>query len=74
MNTGVAESRLQEKDGIAFASGQPKGGGRARLARELLAGHYRPGQVLELREIEERYEMDEDSLLNTFGDLESLGW
>ena len=73
MNTGVAESRLQEKDAIARASGQPKGRGRARLARELLAGFYRPGQVLALREIAETYEMDEDSLLNAFGDLESLG-
>src|SRR5246127_3239995 len=73
VNTGVAESRLQEKDGIAFASGQPKGRGRARLARELLAGLYRPGQVLSLREIGEKYEMDEDSLLNALGDLESLG-
>ena len=73
MDTGVAESRLQEKDAIARASGQPKGRGRARLARELLAGLYRPGQVLELREVGERYEMDEPSLLNAFGDLESLG-
>jgi serine phosphatase RsbU (regulator of sigma subunit) len=73
MDTGVAESRLQEKDAIARASGQPKGRGRARLARELLAGLYRPGQVLALREIGERYEMDEDSLLNALGDLESLG-
>src|ERR1700722_4012557 len=73
MDTGVAESRLQEKDAIARASGQPKGRGRARLARELLAGLYRPGQVLELREVGERYEMDEAWLLQAFGDLESLG-
>jgi DNA-binding GntR family transcriptional regulator len=73
VNTGVAESRMQETDGIADVSGQPRGRGRARLARELLAGVYRHGQVLKLREIGERYELGEDILLNAFADLESLG-
>jgi serine phosphatase RsbU (regulator of sigma subunit) len=73
VNTGVAESRIQEEDGIAGVSGQPKGCGRARLARELFAGFYRPGQVLKLREIGERYELGEHTLLNAFADLESLG-
>lgn len=52
---------------------QPKGRGRARLARELFRGVYRAGQVLKLREIGERYELGEDMLLSTFADLESLG-
>jgi serine phosphatase RsbU (regulator of sigma subunit) len=73
MNTGVAESRIQENHEIASLSGQPKGRRRARLARELFSGVYRSGQVLDLREIGERYDLDEDSLLNAFGDLESLG-
>src|SRR6202795_1718988 len=73
MNTGVAESRMQEMDVVAGLSGQPKGRGRARLVRELFSGVYRPGQVLKLREIGERYELGEDSLLNAFADLESLG-
>ncbi len=73
MNTGYAESRMQETDGIAGVIGQPKGRGRARLARELFSGVYRPGQVLKLREIGERYELGEDTLLNAFADLESLG-
>ena len=75
MNTGIAESRLQEQEieEISRLRSQPIGRDRARLARELLAGLYRPGQVLALREIGERYEMDEDSLLNALGDLESLG-
>ena len=73
MNTGVAESRILENDGIAGLSGQPKGHGRARLARELFCGVYRPGHVLNLREIGERYELDEAPFLNAFGDLESLG-
>jgi serine phosphatase RsbU (regulator of sigma subunit)/DNA-binding transcriptional regulator YhcF (GntR family) len=73
MNTGVAESRIQETDRIASVIGQPKSRGRARLARELFSGVYRPGQVLKLREIGERYELSEDTLRNAFADLESLG-
>ena len=73
MNTDVVESRIQKEDQIAGVSGQPKGRGRARLARELFAGVYRPGQVLTLREIRESYGLGEDTLLNAFADLESLG-
>jgi serine phosphatase RsbU (regulator of sigma subunit) len=73
VNTDVAESRMQEMDGIAGVIGPPKGRGRARLATELFAGVYRPGQVLKLREIGERYELGEDTLRNAFADLESLG-
>lgn len=73
MNTDFTESRLQEMDGIAGVIGPPKGRGRARLARELFRGVYRPGQVLKLSEIGERYELREDMLLNAFADLESLG-
>src|SRR5271155_3365246 len=64
---------MQETDEIAGVSGQPRGRGRARLARELFAGVYCPGQVLKLREIGERYELGEGTLLNAFADLESLG-
>jgi serine phosphatase RsbU (regulator of sigma subunit) len=73
VNTGYVESRLQEMDGIAGISDQPNGRGRARLARELFSGVYRPGQVLKLREIGESYELGEEMLLNAFADLESLG-
>ena len=64
---------MQEEGGITGVSGQPKGRGRARLVRELFAGVYRPGQVLTLRETRERYGLGEDTLLNAFADLESLG-
>jgi serine phosphatase RsbU (regulator of sigma subunit) len=73
VNTGSAESPIQEMDGIAGVISQRKGRGRARLAREFFSGVYRPGQVLKLREIRERYELGEDMLLNAFADLESLG-
>ena len=69
----VSESRIQKEDRITGVSGQPRGRGRARLARELFAGVYRPGQVLTLRDIGERYGLGEDTLLNAFADLESLG-
>jgi serine phosphatase RsbU (regulator of sigma subunit) len=64
---------MREEDGVAGVSGQPRGRGRARLVRELFAGVYRPGQVLTQREIRERYGLAEDTLLNAFADLESLG-
>jgi serine phosphatase RsbU (regulator of sigma subunit) len=69
----VAESRIQKEDRIAGVSGQPKGCGRARLARELFSGFYRPGQVLTLHEIGEMYGLGEGAVLNAFADLESLG-
>src|ERR1700751_1571923 len=64
---------MQETDGIAGVIGQPRGRGRARFARELFHGVYRPGQVLNLREIGQRYELGEDMLLHAFADLESFG-
>jgi serine phosphatase RsbU (regulator of sigma subunit) len=69
----VAESQIQQEDRIAGVSGQPKGRGRARLARELFSGFYRPGQVLTLHEIGEMYGLGEGAVLNAFADLESLG-
>ena len=73
MNTGGTESRVQEKDAVAAASGQLRSCGRARLTRELFSGVYPPGQVLKLSEIAERYELGEGTLLNAFADLQSLG-
>jgi serine phosphatase RsbU (regulator of sigma subunit) len=73
VNTGHAGPRMHEMDGISGVIGQGKGRGRARLARELFSGFYRPGQVLTLHEIEEMYELGEGAVLNAFADLESLG-
>ena len=73
MNTGHAGPRMHEMDGISGVIGQQKGRGRARLARELFSGFYRPGQVLTLHEIGEMYELGEGAVLNAFADLESLG-
>jgi serine phosphatase RsbU (regulator of sigma subunit) len=64
---------MHEMDGISGVIGQRKGRGRARLARELFSGFYRPGQVLTLHEIGEMYELGEGAVLNAFADLESLG-
>jgi len=64
---------MHEMDGISGVIGQQKGRGRARLARELFSGFYRPGQVLTLHEIGEMYELGEGAVLNAFADLESLG-
>jgi serine phosphatase RsbU (regulator of sigma subunit) len=73
VNTGHAGPRMHEMDGIPGEIGPRKGRGRARLARELFSGFYRPGQVLTLHEIGEMYELGEGAVLNALADLESLG-
>ena len=45
--------------GACKASSNGKG---ARLAKELLSGHYRPEQSVRLREIAAKYKMDTDSV------------
>jgi serine phosphatase RsbU (regulator of sigma subunit) len=47
--------------------------GRTRLARELFAGRFRPGQSLKLREFAVEYELDEESVLKTFAEFQALG-
>src|SRR5271166_3165430 len=49
------------------------GKGRARLATELLSGRYRPEQSVRLREIAEKYKMDNDSVLRVFAEFQTLG-
>ncbi len=49
------------------------GTGRARLAKELWSGHYRPEQPVQLREIAEKYKMDNDSVSNAFAEFQTLG-
>jgi DNA-binding GntR family transcriptional regulator len=54
-------------------SGQLIASGRARLAREIVTGRYQPGQSVQLREIAEHYELDDESVLETFAELQALG-
>ena len=51
----------------------PNGKGRARLAKELSSGRYRPEQSVQLREIAEEYKMDEDSVLKVLAEFQTLG-
>ena len=51
----------------------PNGRGRARLAKELLSGRYRPEQSVQLHEIAEQYKMDNDSVLKVFAEFQMLG-
>ena len=46
---------------------------RARLARELLSGRFRPAQTVQLREIALEYELDRETVLKAFSEFESLG-
>jgi len=47
--------------------------GRARLARELFHGRFRPRQSVQLREIAAEYQLDHESVLKTFAEFQALG-
>src|SRR5215472_357316 len=47
--------------------------GRARLARELFRGRFRPRQSVQLREIAAEYQLDHESVLKTFAEFQALG-
>ena len=53
-------------------SGQLIASGRARL-KEIFSGRYQPGQSVQLREIADHYELDHESVLKTFAELQALG-
>jgi len=53
--------------------GPPNNSPRPRLARELLRGICRPGQLVLLSEIASEYQLDESSVLEVFGEFQSLG-
>src|SRR5712672_1903531 len=52
---------------------QLPGLGRARLARELFSGRYRPGQSLQLDKVAAEHGMDHDSALRAFAEFQALG-
>jgi DNA-binding GntR family transcriptional regulator len=53
--------------------GQLPGLSRARLARELFSGRFRPGQCLQLDEIAVEFGMDNESAWKAFGEFQALG-
>jgi serine phosphatase RsbU (regulator of sigma subunit) len=53
--------------------GQLPGLGRARLARELFGGHFRPGQSLQIDRIAVEHGMDKESVLKAFAEFQALG-
>jgi DNA-binding GntR family transcriptional regulator len=54
-------------------SGQSNKLARARLAKELFSGRYRPGRLVHLREIAAEYQLDVDSVFKVFADFQTLG-
>lgn len=54
-------------------SRQPNKLARARLAKELFSGRYRPGSLVLLSEIAAEYQMDVDSVLKVFAEFQTLG-
>src|SRR5262245_49027510 len=55
------------------ATGYLSGSGRARLARELFRGRFRPRHSVQLREIAAEYQLDHESVLKTFAEFQALG-
>ncbi len=53
--------------------GHLPGLGRARLARELFSGRFRPTQTVQLCEIALEYELDHETVQKAFAEFESLG-
>ena len=54
-------------------TGYLPGLGRARLARELFRGRFRPRQSVQLRQIAAEYQLDLEAVLKTFADFQTLG-
>ena len=54
-------------------TGYLAGLGRARLARELFRGGFRPRQSVQLREIAAKYQLDHESVLKAFAEFQPLG-
>lgn len=53
--------------------GHLPGLGRARLARELFSGRFRPGQSLQIHRIAVEHGMDKESVLRALAELQALG-
>lgn len=68
-------SKYGQKESSAWSGscGPPNNSARPRLARELLRGICRPGQLVLLSEIASEYQLEESSVLEVFGEFQSLG-
>ena len=58
---------------VAGRNGKLAASGRVRLAKEILACRYRPGQSVQLRQMADEYELDDESILKTFAQFQALG-
>lgn len=63
----------EQKKVAEICPNNPIGAGCVGLTRELFGGRYRPGQLLQLREIALKYELNEDLVLKTFAEFQALG-
>src|ERR1700727_1887572 len=69
----LATYRRDEVNPAVFSKGLGHALARTRFIRELFNGRYRPGQSVQLSEIETTYKLDRDSVLNVLADFETLG-
>src|SRR5262245_50076167 len=66
------EGHTKAVAGVALTGYLP-GLGRARLARELFRGRFRPRQSVQLRQIAAEYQLDHEAVLKAFADFQTLG-
>jgi len=69
----LATYRRDEVNPAVFSKGPGHALARTRFIRELFNGRYRPGQSVQLSELETTYKLDRDSVLNVLADFETLG-
>jgi serine phosphatase RsbU (regulator of sigma subunit)/DNA-binding GntR family transcriptional regulator len=69
----LATYRRDEVNPAVFGKGPGHALARTRFIRELFNGRYRPGQSVQLSELESNYKLDRDSVLNILADFETLG-
>src|SRR3984957_20351299 len=69
----LATYRRDEVNPAVFSKGPGHALARTRFIRELFNGRYRPGQSVQLSELETTYKLDRDSVLNVLADFKTLG-
>src|ERR1700735_5401343 len=69
----LAAFQRSDANPLNVAKGPGQGLARTRFIRELFRGRYRPGQSVQLSELESNHKLDRDSVLQVLADFETLG-
>src|SRR6202046_303507 len=69
----LAAFQRSDANPLNVAKGPAPGRARTAFIRELFRGRYRPGQSVQLSELESNHKLDRDSVLQVLADFETLG-